>query len=78
MGLSNLPDASGERHARAFAKLGWEHRPKEGKGSHIIMAKGGLRISIPGHHCVKRTVLAGILKAAGISHAEYIAAFRSR
>jgi hypothetical protein len=78
VGLSELPDGSGDRHARAFCRLGWERKPKEGKGSHIIVAKGGLRLSIPAHPSVKRTVLAKLLKQGGISVADYVRAYRGR
>lgn len=76
MGLKNLPDGSGERHARAFRRLGWELRRKEGKGSHIILAKGSLRITIPAHPSVKRALIAGLLKRAGISEREYLDAYK--
>ncbi len=76
MGLRDLPDASGDRHAKAFTRLGWERLPKRGKGSHIIVAKHGRHLSIPNHRNVKRTVLARLLEHAGVSEAEYLDAFR--
>jgi hypothetical protein len=76
VGLKNLPDGSGERHARAFKRLGWSVKPKEGKGSHIIIAKGRLRLSIPAHASVKRALLANLLKRAGISEDEYLKVYK--
>jgi predicted RNA binding protein YcfA (HicA-like mRNA interferase family) len=76
MGLKRLPHGSGERHARAFQRLGWERRPKEGKGSHIVVAKGRQRITIPAHPTVKRALLAGLLKRAGIREQEYLDAYK--
>jgi hypothetical protein len=76
VGLKDLPDASGDRHAKAFARLGWERQPKRGKGSHIVLIKHGRPLSIPNHRSVKRTVLATLIKRAGVSEADYLDAFR--
>lgn len=76
MGNRDLPLASGDRHARAFERLGWTREAKAGKGSHIIVAKDGRRVTIPGHREVSRATLATALKAAGIGHADYLAAFK--
>lgn len=76
MGNKDLPLASGDLHARAFCRLGWVVERKAGKGSHIVIAKEGVRVTIPGHREVKRATLAAVLTQAGVSHADYLSAFR--
>lgn len=83
MGQKNLPLAGGERHAKAFERLGWTQvRKTKGKNPHIIMEKPGHRstLSIPVHkgRDVKRDLLAGLLKDVGVSEDEYLRAFKKK
>lgn len=83
MGLSNRPSAGGDRHARAFERLGWSRdRQTKGKNPHIIMVKAGHRatLSIPVHkgRDVSRALIAGLLRSAGISEADYVKAFKGK
>jgi hypothetical protein len=78
MGLSDLPLASAEKHAACFERLGWTRdRKRRGRGVHILLTKKGVRstLSIPIQREVKRTVLAGLIHAAGIRQEKYIEEF---
>ena len=78
MGQSNLPLGSGEEHCRAFERLGWirDHK-RRGRGVHILLTKQGVRatLSIPDHHEVKRTIIAKMIKLAGVTEEKYVEAF---
>jgi len=78
MGLSDLPLASGEKHAACFERLGWTRDWKRrGRGSHILLTKKGMRptLSIPNHKEVKRTIVAKLISAAEITQEQYIKKF---
>ncbi len=78
MGLSHLPLASGERHAKVFTKkFGWVVRRK---GSHIILTNPNVpnvHLSIPNHDEVKRPLLKRQIEVAGLTDELYRAAFDS-
>lgn len=79
MGLANLPLASGNAHVKAFERLGWKlNTTRRGRGKHFLLTKSGHRatLSIPDHHEVKRTIIAGLIKAAETSEEKYLKAFR--
>lgn len=79
MGLSNLPLASGEKHAATFERFGWVRDYKRrGRGVHILLTKQGVRatLSIPNEREVKRTIIAAQIALAGITEADYLAKFR--
>jgi hypothetical protein len=81
MGQSNLPVACGRDHARAFQRLEWVLDTKRrGRGTHFLLTKPGLRptLSIPDHHEVKRTIIASLIKLAGVSEEEYLRAFHGQ
>jgi predicted RNA binding protein YcfA (HicA-like mRNA interferase family) len=81
MGQSNLPLASGKAHVRAFQRLEWVLDSKRrGRGKHFLLTKPGVRatLSIPDHEEVKRTIIASLIKIAGISEAEYLTAFYNK
>lgn len=78
MGLSDLPLASGEKHAACFERLGWTRdRKRRGRGSHILLTKPGVRatLSIPDHKEVKRVIIAKLITLAGITQEKYIQKF---
>lgn len=79
MGQADLPLASGDEHVKAFTRLGWKLQPKRGKGSHMVLTKAGMipTLSIPAHREVKRALLAKQIKNAGVTEAEYLAAFNA-
>jgi hypothetical protein len=78
MGLSDLPLANAEAHAACFERLGWtrDHK-RRGRGVHILLTKKGVRatLSIPIQREVKRPLLAGLIRAAGITQEKYIEEF---
>lgn len=61
---------------RAFVRLGWVER--EAKRGHLILTKPGHRatLSVPDHAEVKRGLLQGLLRDAGVTEADYLKAFR--
>ena len=78
-GAKDLPLAPGERHLKAFARLGWRPERKT-KGSHVILEKAGhaAHLCIPCHKGkdVKRNLLHGQLKLGDISIEAYCSAFK--
>jgi len=73
--------ASGERHARAFERCGWERvRETSGTNPHIILEKPGVRatLSIPNHkgRDVKRALLQRQIKLAGLTEQQYLDCFQ--
>jgi predicted RNA binding protein YcfA (HicA-like mRNA interferase family) len=77
MGLSGLCDARGVDHEAAFNKLGWVTRRT---GNHIILTSPnvkGVTLSIPNHPHVKRALLKGLIRKAGLTDELYMAAFKS-
>ena len=78
MGHADLPLASGNRHAAAFEQCGWTRAQRRGRDSHILLSKPEHRatLSIPDHREVKRAVLAKLIKAAGLTDAQYMECFR--
>jgi predicted RNA binding protein YcfA (HicA-like mRNA interferase family) len=80
MGSSRLPVAPGARHVKALEKLGWVRRRTT--GSHEIMTKPGERatLSVPCHagRDLRRGTLSAILKSAGVTEDDYLAAFSGK
>ena len=75
MGLSELPDASGLRHEKAFRSLGWVTRRT---AEHIVMTHPdvfGVTLSIPNHKAVKRATLHSLVRAAGLTDSDFRRAF---
>ena len=71
--------ASGEAHVRAFERLDWiRDRKRRGRGKHFLLTKPGMRptLSIPDHPQVKRTIIAALIKLAGVSEEDYLKSFR--
>jgi hypothetical protein len=81
MGQKDLPLASGEEHVKAFCRLGWDMCLKtKRKNPHFLLEKEGhsATLSIPAHKEVKRTLIQGQIRLAGISEADYLDAFHKR
>ena len=71
MGLSDLPDASGLQHEKAFQSLGWVTRRS---GEHIVLTHPdifGITLSIPNHRIVKRATLHTLIRSAGLTDRDY-------
>lgn len=79
MGVKDLPQAGGERHAKTFERFGWV-RAKRRRNTHIILRKEGCRatLAIPNHKGkdVKRVLIAKLIKAAEISESDYCDRFK--
>lgn len=70
--MPKLPHVSGRETVRALQKLGFEVSRQ--KGSHIVMKRGTDGCVVPNHQEIKVDTLAGVLRQAGISSEEFIAA----
>jgi predicted RNA binding protein YcfA (HicA-like mRNA interferase family) len=69
-----LPALSGREIVRAFEAFGW--RTARQSGSHIVMVKSGemVTLSIPDHKEVAKGTLRSLIRAAGLTVADFIAA----
>jgi predicted RNA binding protein YcfA (HicA-like mRNA interferase family) len=70
--MPKLPHVSGVEAVRVLQRLGFEMIRQ--KGSHIVMRRGPSGCIVPNHREVKIGTLAGVLRQAGISADEFIAA----
>jgi predicted RNA binding protein YcfA (HicA-like mRNA interferase family) len=73
MGLS-LPVMSGRDVVRVFESLGWEAVRQS--GSHIIMTKDEelVTLSVPDHREVAKGTLRSLIRNAGLTVEEFVAA----
>lgn len=69
-----LPSLSGAQVVRAFERIGW--RVARQRGSHIILVKDGHRatLSVPDHRTVAKGTLRSLIRSAGCTVAEFVAA----
>ena len=69
-----LPVLSGRKAVRVFENLGWQTARQ--RGSHIIMVKDGeiATLSIPDHKEIAKGTLRSLIRTAGITVDEFIAA----
>ncbi len=70
--MPRLPRVSGAEAVRALQKLGFEVTRQ--RGSHIVMRRGASGCVVPNHREIKIGTLAGVLRQAGVSAEEFIAA----
>ena len=72
--MPTLPVLNGAEVVRAFERFGWMVARQ--KGSHIILIKDGERatLSVPNHQPVARGTLRSLIRAAGLTVEEFIAA----
>ena len=72
--MSPLPVLSGRKVARAFVLLGWEIASQ--RSSHIILVKTGhpATLSVPDHREVARGTLRSLIRKAGLTPEEFVAA----
>ncbi|MBX2997601.1 MAG: type II toxin-antitoxin system HicA family toxin [Caldilineaceae bacterium] len=73
--MPKLPIVSGREAIRALERLGFVVVRQ--RGSHLVMRRGSSGCVVPNHGELKTGTLAGILKQAGISVDEFIAALRA-
>jgi predicted RNA binding protein YcfA (HicA-like mRNA interferase family) len=71
---SKLPVLIGQEVVRIFEKLGWRFARQS--ASHIILVKEGemVTLSVPDHHEVAIGTLRGLIRTAGLTVEEFIAA----
>lgn len=69
----SLPVLKGRDIVRIFESLGWQVARQS--GSHIIMIKEGeiVTLSIPDHREVAKGTLRSLIRAAGLTIAEFVA-----
>ena len=72
--VSALPVMSGREVVRIFESLGWEAMRQA--GSHIIMTKDRelVTLSVPDHREVSKGTLRSLIRAAGLTVEEFVAA----
>ncbi len=71
--VSSLPVLSGREVVRVFESLGWQVARQS--GSHIVMVKEGetATLSVPDHREVAKGTLRSLIRAAGLTVAEFAA-----
>ena len=67
-----LPVLSGREVVRVFESLGWQVARQS--GSHIVMVKEGemATLSVPDHREVAKGTLRSLIRAAGLTVAEFV------
>lgn len=72
--MSRLPVLSGRQVVSAFVRLGWEVARQ--RSSHVILVKEGhvATLSVPDHPEVARGTLRTLLRRAGLTPEEFLAA----
>jgi len=70
--MPKMPHVSGSEAVGALQRLGFEVTRQ--KGSHIVMRRGPSGCVVPNHREIKSGTLSGILRQAGVSVDEFIAA----
>lgn len=73
--MPKLPVVSGRETIRALEKLGFSIARQ--RGSHIVLRQGSYGCVVPNHKELKAGTLHGILKQAGVTADDFIAALRS-
>ena len=68
----SLPHISGTDAIRALQKLGFTVARQ--KGSHVVMRRGSAGCVVPNHRELKVGTLSSVLKQAGVSADEFMAA----
>ncbi len=74
--MAKLPVLSGAAVVRAFEALGWAIAGQ--RGSHIILVKDGemATLSVPDHDEVAKGTLRSLIRAAGVTVDEFVAALK--
>ena len=70
--MPKLPHLSGAEIIRALERLGFQQLRQ--KGSHVILRRGSTGCVVPLHRDVKIGTLSGVLRQAGVTAEEFIAA----
>jgi predicted RNA binding protein YcfA (HicA-like mRNA interferase family) len=72
--MPSLPRVSGREAIHALERLGFVVVRQ--RGSHVILRRGSTGCVVPDHKELKIGTLSGVLKQAGVSVDEFIAALR--
>ena len=72
--MGSLPRVSGAEVVRALQRLNFTVVRQ--RGSHIVMRRGSVGCVVPNHRELKVATLTGVLKQAGVTPAEFLAAMR--
>ncbi len=72
--MPSLPRISGAEAVRALERLGFTVARQ--RGSHIVMRRGPNGCVVPNHRELKVGTLSGVLKQAGVSLEEFLAALQ--
>lgn len=74
--MSRLPRLSGRDVVKAFTSLGWQ--PVRQTGSHIVLVQPGhpATLSVPDHKEVALGTLRSLIRNAGLTVEEFVAAVR--
>ena len=70
--MPKLPILSGAEIIRMLERLGFEHVRQ--RGSHVVLRRGDVGCVVPLHKAVKTGTLAGLLRQAGVTIDELLAA----
>jgi predicted RNA binding protein YcfA (HicA-like mRNA interferase family) len=72
--MAKLPSIGCRKVVKAFRTCGWQVVRQE--SSHIIMVKEGemATLSVPNHNPVAKGTLRGLIRAAGLTVEEFVAA----
>ena len=68
--MPKLPRVSGAQAIRALERLGFEVVRQS--GSHVILRNGPVGCVVPNHKEIKVGTLAGVLRQAGVSAADFL------
>ncbi len=74
--MAKLPSLSGREVVTIFERLGWTIVRQ--RGSHVILVKSGhvATLSVPEHKEIAKGTLRSLVRAAGLSVEEFLAAMR--
>ena len=72
--MPKLPRVSGAQTARALERLGFARLRQS--GSHLVMRRDERVCVVPMHDELKTGTLAGVLRQAGVSDEDFLAALR--
>jgi len=72
--MPSLPRISGREAIRALERLGFVVRRQ--RGSHVVLRRGSAGCVVPDHKELKVGTLSGVLRQAGVTVDEFIAALR--
>jgi len=73
--VPSLPHLSGAEIIRVLERMGFI-RVRQ-RGSHVMLRRGNVGCVVPDHREVKVGTLSGVLKQAGVSAEDFIAALKN-